>query len=259
MYKVIVVEDEKIIRKGIVFTQNWALHNCIVVGEAGNGKEGLDLIRSENPDIVVTDIRMPHLSGVEMLRLAREENRCFAAIILTGYSEFEYARQAIKLGVADYLLKPIDHQELSDLLAKIVSGLDLQRAAEMKLAAVDTNPIPDLLPVEHEARNKLVKQIILYISKNYMKPCGLNDLCREFNISDTYINRLFKKDTGYTVNDYLNRYRISVALHLLRNTDMRVYEIAELTGFSDYKYFSAVFRKYLDISPSSLREGTRNR
>ena len=92
-----------------------------------------------------------------------------------------------------------------------------------------------------------------------MKPCGLNDLCREFNISDTYINRLFKKDTGYTVNDYLNRYRISVALHLLRNTDMRVYEIAELTGFSDYKYFSAVFRKYLDISPSSLREGTRNR
>ena len=111
MYRVILVEDEDIIRRGIRSTVPWEQHGCIVAGEARNGEEGRALIERLEPDIVITDINMPVCSGLEMIA----QTKCqydYVTIILTGYSEFEYAKEAIKLGVAQYLSKPINGEEL---------------------------------------------------------------------------------------------------------------------------------------------------
>ena len=106
MLKVVVVEDEELVRKGIVLTVDWAGAGCAVVGEAANGEEGLEVIRRYRPDLIVTDIRMPKLDGIEMLRRLREEGNRAHVVFLTAYSDFSYAQSALKLGAADYLLKP---------------------------------------------------------------------------------------------------------------------------------------------------------
>ena len=100
MLKVVVVEDEELVRKGIVLTVDWAGAGCAVVGEAANGEEGLEVIRRYRPDLIVTDIRMPKLDGIEMLRRLREEGNRAHVVFLTAYSDFSYAQSALKLGAA---------------------------------------------------------------------------------------------------------------------------------------------------------------
>lgn len=118
MYKVLIVEDEDIIRKGLLFMVNWQDADCVVVGEAADGLEGLEKIRDTSPDIVVVDINMPVKDGLSMLEDSIEEYG-YDAIIVSGYSDFEYARKAIRLGVTEYLLKPVNFNELYDALGKI--------------------------------------------------------------------------------------------------------------------------------------------
>ena len=112
MYKVVVVEDEEIARKGIIFTINWEALNCMIAGEAANGEEGAAVIRRLSPDIIVTDLKMPRMDGVEMIQMLRCEGNRAKFIILTAYGDFKYAQSAVKLGVSDYLLKPFLPKEL---------------------------------------------------------------------------------------------------------------------------------------------------
>ena len=118
MLKVLIVEDEELIRKGLVYTYNWSAHNCVVVGEAESGESGLEMIRQLSPDIVITDIRMGEMDGLEMIQRGYETHT-FHSILLTGYSEFEYAKRALSLRVTDYLLKPVDEEKLTAAIEKI--------------------------------------------------------------------------------------------------------------------------------------------
>ena len=125
MYRVLIVEDEDIIRKGIAYTMDWMGMGCTIVGEAANGKEGLEKIRELTPDIVLADIMMPLMDGIEMIRMAKEEYECsFKSIILTSYADFGYAKKAIDLSVSAYLMKPVDEDELKEDVAKIISELE---------------------------------------------------------------------------------------------------------------------------------------
>lgn len=119
MIKVLVVEDEYIIRKGMINTIDWLSMGCKIIGEGINGKEGLKFIEEFSPDLVITDIRMPVMDGLEMLKTAEEAGLKFEKIILTSYGEFKYAQEGIKLGVADYILKPIDEDLLEKAVKKV--------------------------------------------------------------------------------------------------------------------------------------------
>ena len=123
MYKVVVVEDEKRVRQGIIMGTDWTKINCIVMGEAANGEEGVEIIRKCRPDIVVTDIRMPKMMGIEMIERIQEYGLEPYVIFLTAYDDFTYAQQAIKLGVADYLLKPFKDGELESTIVKIIEKI----------------------------------------------------------------------------------------------------------------------------------------
>ena len=121
MMKVVVVEDEALVRRGIVLTVDWAGVDCAVVGEAADGMEGLAVIRETQPDLIVTDIKMPRLDGLEMLRQLREEGSRAHVIILTAYSDFSYAQAALKLGAVDFLLKPFQDGELEEAVTRLRS------------------------------------------------------------------------------------------------------------------------------------------
>ncbi|WP_242069279.1 response regulator [Paenibacillus dendritiformis] len=125
MYKVLIVEDEDIIRNGLIYMVDWPKLNSIVVRRAADGIEGLAKIKELQPDIVITDVRMPFQDGIQMLRQSKAEHD-YEAIIISGYSELEYARQAISLSVSEYLLKPIDFDKLNAAIVKLTAKIQLK-------------------------------------------------------------------------------------------------------------------------------------
>lgn len=258
MYKVLIVEDEDIIRKGLAYKVNWLHYDCNVVGKAVDGVDGLAKIKELQPDIVITDIRMPFKDGIQMLEESRSEYD-YEAVIISGYSEFEYAKQAISLGVNEYLLKPINFEELDEVITKLTNKIDAKNKLKSYMkSADDMNVLNELLNIAHidysNNRTKYVVQMLDYIKNHYDKKISITDLSEQYQVSTVYLHAKFKEETTYTFNDFLNRYRILKAIELLRKGDMLIYEIADAVGFQDYKYFSQVFKKYIGSSPTEFLE-----
>lgn len=119
MVKIFLVEDEAIIRNGIKNTIDWEKEGLEFVGEAGDGEMAYPIILKSRPDILITDIQMPFMNGLELSRMIKKELPATKILILSGYGEFEYAKQAISIGVTDYLLKPVSSDKLLDALHDI--------------------------------------------------------------------------------------------------------------------------------------------
>ena len=253
MYKVAVIEDETMARRGIILTINWADLGCVIVGEAANGEEGVRLIERLKPDIVVTDVKMPRMDGVEMIGVLRSRGCMARFIILTAYSDFKYAQSALRLDVSDYLLKPLKDGELEEAVSHITKKFDEKKAAEQKAYFA-----PRLGPVlEGKPQNKYVEMAMAYIKEHYREDINISTVAAGLEISDGYLSRMFKKETGYTFTSYLTLYRMKVAMGLLKDCRVKVYEVAEQVGYADTAYFSAQFKKTLGISPSDYQERCR--
>jgi len=251
MYKVLIVEDEDIMRKGLMFMPKWQEIDCIVVGEAANGKEGLEKIQKHKPDIVIVDINMPVMDGLEMLEKSIREYG-YDAIIISGYGEFDYARRGISLGVSEYLLKPVNYSKLYEAIRKIQAkrNTDTQIQNAIRRIDVEKKKYGILEFEEKKTGDRYIDFMIQEIHDNYSERLVLADISKKCKVSCTYLNVKFKNETGYTFNDYLNRYRIQKAVDLLKENKYKIYEIAEMVGFSDYKYFIKVFKKYTGCSPA---------
>ncbi len=124
MYKVLIVDDESLIRDGLKYIMDWEAAGFSVCGEASNGEEALHLIFSLHPDLVLMDIRMPKMQGLEVVKAARQQDFKGRFIITSGYSDFKYAQEAMRYGVEFYLTKPIEEEELSASVHKIKLSLD---------------------------------------------------------------------------------------------------------------------------------------
>ena len=243
MLKVLIVEDEEMIRKGIVLTVDWAALDCVVVGEAANGLEGLEAARRLEPSLIITDLKMPQMDGIEMLRTLRAEGCNAYVIILTAYDNFSYAQSAQRLGAVDYLLKPFHDGDLENAVNRLRSRLDSETQDPVTLGT----------PRKGD-KSKYVLEAMAYISKHYNEPdISVGTVAQSLNISEGYLSHTFKKETDYTLLGYITRYRIHKAMELLKDCRVKVYEVAEQVGYRDIAYFSATFKKYTGISPSEYQ------
>ena len=251
MYRVLIVEDEDIIRKGIAYTMDWMSMGCTIAGEAANGKEGIEKIKELAPDIVLADIMMPLVDGIEMIRRAQETCE-FKSIIMTSYADFEYAKQAIELGVSAYLMKPVDEEELKKNIAKLILEIEkdkqIKQLTEKKKSADEI----DSFIIKSDKENDYVQQVLLGTKERYSGKISIETFSDELGVSASYLSRKFKEATGQTYLDFLNKYRVQQAVKLLEKGTYKVYEVSDMTGFSDYKYFSSVFKKYTGSSPSDF-------
>lgn len=240
MMKVVVVEDEELVRRGIVLAVDWACVNCVVVGEAADGEEGLEIIRRYQPDLVITDIKMPKLDGIEMLRQLRAEGNRAYVVLLTAYSDFSYAQSALKLGAVDYLLKPFHDGELEAVVRHLGCFEQPQT-------------VPDL-PGSGE-KSRYVMEAMRYIAEHYNAPdISVGSVAAFLSISEGHLSHVFKKETSYTISNYITNYRIHIAMELLRDCRSRVYEVAEQVGYRDITYFSSTFKKVTGMTPSEYQK-----
>lgn len=246
MLKVLVVEDEELIRKGIVLAVDWAALDCVVVGEASNGVEALEAVERLEPSLIITDLKMPQMDGLEMLRRLRERGNNVYAIILTAYDSFAYAQSALRLGAADYLLKPFRDGDLERAvlaLKKKIGDGGSEREAPM------------LYRLKKGDKSKYVLEAMDYVSAHYAEPgVGAAAIADDLGISEGHLSHLFKKETDYTLRGYLTRYRMHRAMELLRDCRVKIYEVAEAVGYRDVTHFSATFKKLVGVSPSEYQD-----
>ena len=250
MLKVLVVEDEEMIRKGIVLAVDWAALDCVVVGEASNGAQALEAVERYDPSLIITDLKMPVMDGLEMLRQLRERGNNAFVIILTAYDSFAYAQTALRLGAVDFLLKPFHDGELEQAVTRLKQRMD--RAGQGGEKGPAPLPLPELKKGD---KSKYVLEAMAYIGEHYHEPnIGVAAIAQHLGISEGHLSHTFKKETDYTLLNYLTRYRVHRATELLRDCRQKVYEVAEQVGYRDIAYFSATFKKLVGMSPSEYQD-----
>lgn len=276
MYKVVIIDDEEIIVRGLSQMMPWEKYSCEVVGSADNGRDGLKLIREKNPAIVITDICMPGMDGLAMIAAIRDEFPKMQIMILTGYSEFEYAREALHLGVTRLLVKPSKMDELNeamDAMTKKLRNFGIGPDDAMpgstdifneQCSNEDGDSISKEDPKESadesesdetgdSVRSFIVRNALEYMKNNYREKLRLEDVADHVYVSQWHLSKLLNKHTDKNFSELMNEIRVEEAKKLLKDPEYRIGDIAEMVGFLDMAHFSRVFRKVAGISPSEYR------
>ena len=245
MYKVIIADDEVWIGFGIKKLIHKSGQPFTVIGEAPNGIRAYEMVKKEQPDLLITDIRMPGLNGLELMRKLRAEENPVGVVFISGYAEFEYAREAISLGAFDYLLKPIEEESLTAILTRFCEE------KERKMPPRTTEPVT----LNPEVSDPRIRKIIQEIDRNYTGKLSLGELADSMNLSIGHLSTLIHRETGLSFSEYVTAKRMEDAKKLLCQENLSVEEVAEQVGYHDYFYFTKAFKKYAGVSPSVYRKG----
>lgn len=245
MYKVLLVEDERMIREGLRMLIEKGTSGFAIMAEAENGKEALHFLRTEMPDLIVTDIRMREVDGLALIGKIREMYEELPIVIISGYGDFHYAQKALKYKVSDYLLKPIDRLELVSTLSKIRQALDRKKNAREEESSAE---------VGHREERQIIRKVKAFIHDHLDGDLRLQMLAESVHLNPIYLSQLFKAETGENVSDYITQSRMKRAKQLLQETSLKVYDIARLVGYQSAKHFMIVFKKEVGLTPGSYRD-----
>ncbi|GHV19568.1 putative response regulatory protein [Clostridia bacterium] len=240
MYKVVLVDDEETILNGLKTVVEWAKYGCEVVACEISGQAGIDAVRAHSADLLFTDIRMPHMDGLEMVTTLRTEFPKLQIAVLTAFADFDYAQLAIKAGVSRYLLKPSKMDELYEAITAMVGNLD---SGEEPDKDAEINRVDSFV-----ARNALA-----YIRDHYTERVTLQDVADNTYVSQWHLSKLLKKHAGENFVDILHNTRIAAAKKLLEDPSLRVHEVAERVGYTDVAHFSKVFKRVVGVSAGEYR------
>lgn len=255
MYKVLLVDDERIIREGIAKVIAWESCGFSLIGTARNGVEAFEIICRERPEVVITDLKMPVLSGLELIAKVKSELPETVFIILSGYGEFELAREAMRHGVRHYLLKPCNESKISETLNEIRIELLAKDREEQyfKEKQREKKEAKNLI-----TRNKVVNNIIKYVQDNLSNErLSLKYIAGEIlYMNENYLSKLFIKETGEKFSHYLMRLRMEKAKELMdESDDDRIYEVALKVGYGNNpQYFSQLFKRYTGFAPTEYKK-----
>ncbi len=243
--KILIADDERTIRNGLAgLIRNW-FPSWEIAGLAENGKQALRIATQEKPQIALVDINMPEMNGLEMIEKLRSILPNTLVVILSGYDQFAYAQQGIRLGILDYLLKPVDREQLFMVL----------REAEERVAKQSVERIEELAD-----ELSLAQQARVLLEASFTDPeTSLNQVAACLHMSASSLTRSMQKELGMSFGEYLTALRIEKASCLLANTEQKMYEIAENCGYGSQHYFSRVFRKQRGETPQTYRKTKRGK
>lgn len=244
LHKLFLVEDEALIRSGLKHLIEQVIGGYQVIGEAENGRLALEALKSVKPDVLITDIRMNEMNGLEMIRRIRDQYPDMYILILSGFADFEYAKQAIKYGISDYLLKPVDRTELAQALGEF----------KRKHGTGGGQPGQ---PEEGEADQKgrqLIRKVKELVALRLDQEISLQYMAEQVHLNHQYLSVLFKSETGQNFTDYVLQCRMKRAKQLLKETNLKIYEVAKLSGYLSSKHFMAVFKDHTGSTPTQYRE-----
>lgn len=230
---ILVADDEDVIRRNFIKRINRLNIRVDCIYEAKHGLEALDMLKKHEIQICLLDINMPLKNGLELLKDMNRLSGQTRFIIISGYDNFSYAKEAIRYGVYRYLLKPINREEFEEAVLSLYEEM-----AEKEK--------------ERTSHSLILRQILDTIDHHYRNAdYSLSGLAAEMELSEGYITKLLKKETAMTFSEYLTYRRLEKAKQMMRSEGVHVklYEVAEAVGYKNQHYFSQVFKKSEGMSP----------
>ncbi|MEX1029910.1 MAG: response regulator [Paenibacillaceae bacterium] len=245
MFDILLVEDERWVRTALRKTIERTELPFRVIHETTNGVEALDWLNDHTASIVLTDIRMPVMDGLALMEEIRRRNNETAVVIISGHDDFTYAQRAVQLGASDYLLKPV---EVDNMKGCLQLWLNLQeKELRMKTDELSVD-LKEISPIE---------QVTRHIESMLIPDMSLTEAAAMVHLNPSYFCKLFKQQTHVNFTDYLTKVRMKEATRLLEKTSLRISEIAERLGYADLAYFSNTFKKTMGTTPSDFRKNKK--
>jgi two-component system, response regulator YesN len=247
-YKVIVADDEKLFLNNIVRNIQAVNLGFEVAGTAQDGKEALGLIEKLSPDVLVTDIKMPVMDGLELVKTVAFKYPDIVKIVISGYDDFKYAQHSLIYEVKDYLLKPLRLEDVAETFRRVKIYLDAQNSILRQNI---------LQPEDNHTftTEEISRMLKLYIKENYTQDINFDSIAKNFHFNSSYLCKIFTKYTGENPSKYLIELRINKAKQLLlQNKELLVREIGEMVGYPNQFYFSRIFKVFTGKSPADYRE-----
>lgn len=236
MYRVMVIDDEMSARRLLQVSIDWNSLGMEIVGEAASGIEAINIIDELRPDIVFVDICMPFMNGIEFTQVATKRYTDLVIIILTGFDDFEYARQCVRLPVVEYMLKPIVRQEVIEVLTRVKEKLDKTSTHKQEIV--------------QDITQSSIEQIMQYLRDNFTdSSINLTSVAQNFGFNPSYLSRKFKQETGKSFVEFLINCRMEKAIDLAK-TSTKMFCTAAAVGIPDPNYFGRCFKKYTGVSYS---------
>ena len=239
--KLLIADDDAFIRAGITKNINWSEYGIMSIETAEDGLEAFEISLWFMPDILLTDVKMPRVDGIELAKKIRQSIPDCKIIFMSAYSDKEYLKSAIRLSAVDYVEKPFRPSDLKEIIEKITQV-----------------GIKDQPHVSNEtSRAWIAQEIVKIINREYIVPeLSIAYLCERLSLSHSYVCVAFKKHMNKTINQYINECRIEMAKLHFGDKKLSFGEIAEMVGYSDQNYFTKVFKRLVKMTPSEYRNKT---
>ncbi|MGI5899739.1 MAG: response regulator transcription factor [Christensenellales bacterium] len=248
MYKMMIVDDEPNVVEGIRDCIKWGRYGVVVCATAYDGADALEKSHLTKPDIVIADIRMPEMNGLDMINEMRRNLPESVFIVISAFEHFEYAKRAINMGVTAYLTKPVRAREIVEKVAEAVEKLDGYKSAD----GVDVGgDIADCYDVIDQAKN------FIEMNRRRQTDVSLEEVAAHVSLSSAYFSRLFKKETGMLFVEYVKRKKLDAAKAMLLQTNMKVYAISKRLGYKSVQYFATMFKEREGMTPGEFRAKKR--
>ena len=250
-FSLIIVEDELMTRNALSELIPWDKWGFRVDALFSDGTECIEYIEKNTPDVILTDIKMPRTSGLDIAEYVFEQGLSAQIVLMSAYREFSFAQKALEYGVTYYILKPISVPELCDKMEKIRQKL----MKENKASGEESHGVQE--SSEAESSLPSYRQAVKYIEEHYNEEITLNDLSEKLFLSPAYLSHLLKSQTGKTYSELVAEKRVEKAIWYLENTGLMVYEIADRVGYHTLKYFYVVFKKVTGKTPNDFRKNEK--
>ncbi|MDO4365060.1 MAG: response regulator [Clostridia bacterium] len=240
MYKAVIVEDEPWSLMNIKTIFPWQNYNFEQPTGFDSAQDALGFIAQNKPDVLFTDIKMPEMSGLELIKRVREFNTNIKIVVISGHANFTFAQQAINYNIFSYLLKPVNRREAEELIMKLKTALDRE------------HNVSDLSQKYEHISNTAFQKLLKYVDEHFNEKLQLNTLTERFHINESYGSQLFNEYFACGFTEYITNLKMHKAAELLKS-DMSVAEIADFLNY-DYAYFSKLFKKHFGMTPKQYRQ-----
>lgn len=247
MYRIMLVEDDEAIRYVYSRMKVWERYGFQIAAEAGNGQQALEEMKKNPVDAVFTDIRMPFMDGITLMKNIRQDYPEVLFVLVSSYNEFEYAREGLRLGALDYIVKPVGEADLEPVLSRIKEQLHTQEKKGI------SGLLESVIPDKSALSDTLIIKLGDYLEENIHRNLSIEEVAGALGMNKDYLGKQIKNKTGLSFRTLYNNIKIEYAKPLIKSGQYKVYEISELLGYSSPDYFTQLFKSVVKVTPAEYK------
>lgn len=247
MYRVMLVDDDRALRYVYSKMEAWEKYGFSITESLSNGTQALERLKEQAVDVIFTDIRMPFMDGITMMKEVKKRYPGMHFVLISSYDEFEYAREGLRMGALDYIVKPMSESDLENTLEHLIKELGGDEKPLM------TEVMDSVTEAEVNWNDPVLSRLCRYLEQHMECGFTLEEMAEELELNKDYLGKLIKSKTGLSFRSLYHKVKIAYAKPMIKSGKYKVYEISEMLGYTSTDYFTRIFRQHTGMSPAEYK------